>query len=198
MLPCLNGKSYLCLVKELFMRILKERSCLVVIDFQERIFPFIHENEKLLKKVPVLIRGLNALGLPVMVTEQYTKGLGFTVGPIAGELEGIERIEKSSFSCCDEPRFSLQLAASGRENVVICGIESHVCVLQTTVDLIRHGYHAVVVEDCMSSRNPNDKAVALDRMRKEGAVITTCESILFELLRYSGGETFKVISKLVK
>ena len=180
------------------MRILRDRSCLLVIDFQERIFPFIAENEKLLKNVPVLINGLKALHLPVFVTEQYTKGLGVTVSAIADVLGDIPRIEKSSFSCCDEPRFNLELATSGKENVIITGIESHVCVLQTVVDLIRQGYQAVVVEDCISSRKPDDKAVAIERMRQEGAIISTYESVLFELLRYSGGETFKAISKLVR
>jgi len=180
------------------MRILKEHSCLLVIDFQEKLFPFIFQNEQLLKNVPVLIRGLKLLELPVFVTEQYTKGLGTTVPPIAEILGDIPRIEKSSFSCCDEPRFSLELATSGKENVIIAGIESHVCVLQTVVDLARQGYQAVVVEDCISSRNPNDKLIAIERMRKEGAIITTYESILFELLRSSGGETFKAISRLVK
>jgi len=180
------------------MRILKEHSCLLVIDFQEKIFPFIHQNEQLLKNVPILIRGMKILELPVFVTEQYTKGLGPTVQIIAEALGDIPRIEKSTFSCCDEPQFSLELATSGKENVIIAGIESHVCVLQTVVDLNHQGYQAVVVADCISSRNPNDKLVAIERMRKEGAIITTYESILFELLRSSGGETFKAISKLVK
>lgn len=180
------------------MRILKEHSCLLVIDFQEKIFPFIHQNEQLLKKVPILIRGMKILELPVFVTEQYTKGLGFTVQPIAEALGDIKRIEKSTFSCCDEPKFMLELATSGKENVIIAGIESHVCVLQTVVDLISQGYQAIVAEDCISSRNPNDKLIAVERMKKEGAVITTYESILFELLRSSGGETFKAISHLVK
>ena len=180
------------------MRILRDRSCLLVIDFQERIFPFIHENEKLLKNVPILIRGIKELKLPVFVTEQYTKGLGVTVQPIAEAFGPVPRIEKTSFSCCDEHRFNLELATSGKENVIITGIESHVCVLQTVVDLIRQGYQAVVVEDCVSSRKLNDKLISIERMRKEGAIITTYESLLFELLRNSRGETFKAISKLVK
>lgn len=180
------------------MRILKDRSCLLVIDFQDRIFPAIHEHQKLLVNVPLLITGMKALDLPVLVTEQYTKGLGTTVGPIAEALGPTSRIEKFSFSCCDEPKFNLDLATSGRENVIITGIESHVCVLQTAIDLMRQGYHAIVVEDCISSRKPNDKMIALERMKKEGVTLTTYESILFELLRYSGGETFKTISRLVK
>ncbi len=180
------------------MRFLKDRSVLLVIDFQERIFPAIHEHEKLLKNVPVLIRGIREMGLPVIVTEQYVRGLGPTVAPIAGTLEGIERIEKASFSCCDEPAFNMALATSGRENVIVAGIESHVCVLQTVVDLKRQGYHPIVVDDCISSRKPNDKLIALERMRMEGIRLTTYESILFELLRYSGTDTFRAISKLVK
>ncbi len=180
------------------MRIETEKSVLVVIDFQERIFPAIWEHEKLSRNVPLLIQGMQHLGVPVIVTEQYVKGLGPTMPGIAATLGGIGRIEKSSFSCCDESRFMMELASSGRDTVIITGIESHVCVLQTVIDLLHNGYHPVVVEDCISSRKPNDKLMALERMRREGATITTYEAILFELLRYSGGETFKAISKLVK
>jgi nicotinamidase-related amidase len=180
------------------MRILKDRSALLVIDIQERVLPVIWEHEKLVKNVIMLIEGMKVLGIPIFVTEQYVKGLGPTIPEIAASLEGIERIEKSSFSCCDESRFMMDLASSGRENIIIAGIESHVCVMQTVTDLVQSGYHPVVIEDCISSRKPNDKAVALERMRSEGAIITTCEAVLFELLRYSGGETFKAVSKLVK
>lgn len=180
------------------MRILRDKTAALVIDFQERLFPFIHEHERLTRNVPILLDGLKVLNIPVFVTEQYVKGLGPTVQPIAFSIEGIERIEKAAFSCCDEPRFMLELAASGMENVIIMGIESHVCVLQTVIDLISNGYHPVVVEDCISSRNENDKKIAVGRMRQEGAFITTYESILFELLRSSGTEEFKAISRLVK
>ena len=104
------------------MRILKEKTAAVVIDFQERIFPAIHENEKLARNVSILIGGLKALEIPLFVTEQYVKGLGPTIHAIANSIKGIERIEKSSFSCCDEPRFMLELAASGKEFVVVTGI----------------------------------------------------------------------------
>lgn len=180
------------------MRILRDKTAALVIDFQERLFPLIHEHERLTRNVPILIDGLKVLNIPVFVTEQYVKGLGPTIQPIAVSIEGIERIEKASFSCCDEPRFMLELAASGMENIIIMGIESHVCVLQTVIDLISNGYHPVVVEDCISSRKENDKKIALGRMRQEGAWITTYESILFELLRYSGTDEFKAISRLVK
>jgi nicotinamidase-related amidase len=180
------------------MRIPKDKAALLVIDIQERLFPFIYENEKLVKNVPILIEGMKVLGVPVFVTEQYVKGLGTTVPSIAATLAELPRTEKMAFSCCDEPRFMEALALSGKEYIVITGIESHVCVLQTVIDLIHNGYHPVVVEDCISSRRLNDKIIAVERMRREGAIITTYESLLFELLRYSGTDPFRAISKLVK
>jgi len=180
------------------MRILKDNTAGLIIDIQERLYPFIFENEKLTKNVSKLIEGLKIIGVPIFVTEQYVKGLGSTIEPVSILLGSIPRIEKMSFSCCDEPRVMEGLALSGKDNIIIAGIESHVCVLQTVIDFIHNGYHPVVVEDCVSSRNENDKRIAIDRMRQEGAIITTCESVLFELLRYSGTEQFKGISRLVK
>ena len=180
------------------MRILKEKTLLLVIDVQERIFPAIAEPDMLRRTIPLLIEGMKLLEIPVIVTEQYVTGLGPTIQEIATRITEVERIEKSSFSCCDEPRFMLDLASSGKDYVIIAGIESHVCVLQTAIDLQQNGYHPVVVEDCISSRNLNDKRIALERMNSEGVIVTTFEAILFELLRYSGGETFRAISKIVK
>lgn len=180
------------------MRILKERCAAIIIDVQERLFPLIAENEKLTKNLGTLIQGLKALGVQIFVTEQYVKGLGPTIEPVASHLQLQKRIEKMSFSCCDEPRLMEGLAVSGKEYIIVAGIESHVCVLQTVIDLKRNGYYPVVVEDCVSSRNLNDKKIAVERMRQEGALITTYESLLFELLRYSGSEQFRTISKLVK
>lgn len=180
------------------MRILAENSIGLIIDMQERLYPHIHEHEQLTRNTSILIEGLKALGIKLMVTEQYTKGLGFTIPPLKEHLSDIKFIEKQAFSCCDEPNFFEELAVEAPQHVIIAGIETHVCVLQTTIDLIENGYKPVLVQDCVGSRNPNDKAMAIERMRKEGAIITTYESILFELLRYSGTEVFKKISKLVK
>lgn len=180
------------------MRITKEKTSALIIDFQERLFPAIFEHEKLLKNVPILIEGLKTLGIPIYVTEQYVKGLGPTVAPIAATLEGIERVEKSSFSCCDEPRTMMNLTAEGNEFIIVAGIESHVCVLQTVIDLRQNGFYPVVVTDCISSRKESDKIMALERMRSVGAILTTYEAVLFELLRFSGTDTFRTISKLIK
>ena len=180
------------------MRILADNSVGLIIDIQQRLYPFIDGNEQLTKNTSILIEGLKAVGLKILVTEQYTKGLGFTIEPLKNLLSEISVVEKMAFSCCDEPAFYEKLSLVGIRNVIIAGIESHVCVLQTAIDLLSSGYIPVIVEDCVGSRNPNDKKVAIERMRKEGAIITTYESVLFELLRYSGTDAFKRISKLVK
>ena len=180
------------------MRILQEDTAGVVIDIQERLLPHIHDHQRVLENCLRLIEGLQILSVPLIVTQQYTRGLGATHRSVAGKFDSFSHIEKTAFSCCDEPAFIGEVARTGRKNIIICGIESHVCVLQTCLDLIDGGYNPVVVEDCVSSRNPGDKVVAIERMRQEGARITTYESILFELTRVSGTETFKKISQLVK
>ncbi len=180
------------------MRITKNNSIGVVIDMQSRLYPYIHEHEQLTKNSAILIEGLKEIGIPLVVTQQYTKGLGETIDPLREVLGAYEHIEKMAFSCCDEPAFNEELAVIAKKFVIITGIETHVCVMQTVVDLIASGYAPVVVEDCVSSRRLNDKHMAIARMRQEGAVITTYESMLFELLRHSGTDEFRAISKLVK
>jgi nicotinamidase-related amidase len=180
------------------MRILKEHTLGLVIDIQERLLPHIAENEELLEKTGVLLEGLKILDVPIVITEQYRKGLGPTLATIQDRIQDFKAHEKMTFSCCDDNDFSEELEKQGRKNIIICGIESHVCILQTTVDLLEKGYQPVVIADCISSRKLSDKSIALDRMKQEGAIISSCESILFELARVSGTDTFKAISKLVK
>jgi len=180
------------------MRIPRDNTTSLIIDIQERLFPHIHENEKVSTNTGTLIRGLQALSVPIYVTQQYSKGLGPTISSIERLFEPFSHIEKTAFSCCDEPEVIKIIEVGGQKFVILAGIESHVCILQTTIDLLERNYVPVVIGDCISSRNPDDKKAAVHRMRKEGAIISTYESILFELCRYSGTEEFKAISKLVK
>lgn len=180
------------------MRIERKLSAALVIDIQEKLFPHMHKHEELLRRTSILLEGLKVLQIPTLLTEQYPKGLGYTVEPISTLLEKPEAYEKMAFSCCVEPEFMKHLFALERSTVIVCGIEAHVCVLQTVLDLIEHGMVPVLVEDCISSRNPEDKRVAVERMRSEGALISTSESVLFEMTKVAGTEEFKAISRLVK
>ena len=180
------------------MRILKESSLALVIDIQERLYPHMDQAELLLKNTGILLSGLKALDIPVILTEQYPKGLGSTLEEIKLKLPNIDPLEKISFSCCDDSSYMEALRASGKSQIIICGIETHVCVMQTVIDLLEKDFIPVVIADCVSSRSPSDKHIALERMSHEGAIISTYESILFELARVAGTDTFKTISKLVK
>jgi nicotinamidase-related amidase len=180
------------------MRILKEEAAAVVIDIQERLLPHIDGGAIILDNCLKLIAGLKLLSVPVIVTQQYSRGLGPTVQEIIQMFPEFRHIEKISFSCCEEPAFDKEIELLAKENIILCGIESHVCVLQTCLDLLASGKRPVVVEDCVSSRKANDKLIAIGRMRQEGAIITTVESLLFELTRVAGNDVFKSISGIVK
>jgi nicotinamidase-related amidase len=180
------------------MRILKEQTAGLIIDIQEKLIPHIYKYESVIAHTAILIQGLKILDIPVIVTQQYTKGLGVTIPSISDTIGNYAPVEKISFSCCDEPAFMKRLSQLGGKNIIIAGIEAHVCVLQTVLDLLDNDYVPVVVENCISSRKNRDKKIAVERMRKEGAIITTYESVLFELTRFAGTDVFKQISRLVK
>ncbi|MCK9411020.1 MAG: isochorismatase family protein [Prolixibacteraceae bacterium] len=180
------------------MRIIRENCIGLVIDIQEKLFPVIAEKEALAVKCRMLIEGMQVLNVPMVVTQQYTKGLGPTISEISSLFDPFYFIEKVSFSCFEEPTYLNALEQSGKRNVLICGIESHVCVLQTAIDLMENGYHPIVISDCISSRNLNEKEIALRRFALEGIRVSTVESILFELTRHSTAAEFRAISKLVK
>jgi nicotinamidase-related amidase len=180
------------------MRIKKNDTAAVIIDVQEKLFPLIYEHDIMAKNMSILIQGLKLLGVPLLVTQQYTKGLGGTVPQVSDVIGKFNHIEKMAFSCCGDEGFMSEFKKLNKKNVILAGIEAHVCVLQTTLDLLEAGYQPVVIEDCVSSRFLNNKTVAIERMRQMGALISTYESILFELTEESGTELFKGIVKLVK
>jgi nicotinamidase-related amidase len=191
----LDGNQEILLI---IMRINREQACGLIIDIQERLFPHIYKHDSIADNTAILIRGLKILELPLILTQQYTVGLGETISVIRDSLEGLAPIEKNCFSCCDEPKFKDSLKLIDKKLVIIAGIEAHVCILQTVLDLLADGYIPVIVENCISSRKNRDKKIAVERMRQEGAIITTYESILFELTRFAGTPQFKEISRLVK
>ena len=176
------------------MRIERDNTVALVIDYQEKLVPVMDEKERLIQNSSILLAGLKYLGVPMIVTQQYTKGLGITVQEIRDAMESDEYIDKISFTAFD----SVKEQIMDKKFVIVCGIEAHICVLQTVIDLVEAGFVPVVVEDCLSSRKPNDKEVAIRRMLQEGAIVTTYESLLFELLKIAGTEESKRIQRLIK
>lgn len=175
-----------------------ENTVLVAIDFQERLFPVVHEKENLLRNVLKLIEGAKVLEVPIVLTEQYPKGLGPTLPEIKELIPDIRPIEKVCFNCCDEEAFCKTLESLGRKQVLVAGIEAHICVYQTAAALSRAGYEVQVVGDCVSSREPGNKMVSLFKMGSAGISPTTMEMALFELLEVASGDKFKQISNIVR
>jgi len=180
------------------MRIPKEDCLAVTIDVQEKLLPHMVGNESLLFNTELLIQGLHILDVPQVLTEQYPKGLGASVYGIGVLFEGKQTIEKSAFSCCDDTTFEAMVKASDKRFVLLSGIETHVCVVQTALDLLSWGKVPVVVANCTSSRKLEDKEFALRRMEQAGVILTTYESILLELCRDSKSPAFKAILDLIK
>jgi nicotinamidase-related amidase len=180
------------------MRIERQNCVGLVIDIQDKLFPAMSHKEDFLANAEKLILGLQELDVPLIITQQYTKGLGDTLVEISTLISDFKPIEKISFSCYDEPGFVDKLESIDKKTVLICGIESHVCVLQTAVDLKAAGYLPVIVYDCTTSRAKGSWKLALERFRFEGIMVTSMESVLFELTRAANDKSFKTISKLVK
>jgi len=175
-----------------------DSTVLVLIDFQERLFPVMHDKERLLRNVLKLIRGAKVLEIPIVLTEQYPKGLGPTLPEIKELLPDVKPIEKVCFDCCEEGAFCESLEFLKRKQVLVAGIEAHICVYQTAMALSRAGYEVQVVGDCISSRESENKLVSLLKMGAAGVSPTTMEMALFELLKVARGDKFKQISNIVK
>jgi len=175
-----------------------ENTLLLVIDFQERLMPSIHDHEELARKSAVFIEGCRVLGLPVITTQQYTKGLGDTIPAIKEALAEFSAVEKISFSCCGNTEFKEKLSGAGKKHVLVTGIEAHICVQQTVLDLLDGGYSVYLIADCIGSRSEFDFLYAVRRMENAGAIVTTMESALFEMLVSADHPKRKEISNLVK
>lgn len=177
----------------------KDDSVLIIIDIQERLAAVMKERERVIANTLHLIETARLLKTPVIVTEQYPKGLGPTVKEISEGLKDFYRpIEKITFSCCREDAFVNSLKGTGRRKVILCGMETHVCVLQTCIDLLSKGYNVHVVKDAVCSRTKDNFMVGIDFVRSAGAVITCTETVLFQLLERAGTEEFKAISRRIK
>ena len=175
-----------------------ENTALVIVDVQDKLARVMSDRDELFLNFQKLIKGMQALGVPIIVAEQYPQGLGRTVPELAQLLPDVQPIAKLSFSCCGEEHFLREIKVLDRRQVLVAGIESHVCVYQTVVDLLGLGYEVQVVSDSVSSRTVENKKIGLEKMRSAGANITSTEMALFELLKVARGEVFKEISRIVR
>ncbi len=176
----------------------KDDSLLLIVDIQERLASVMKYREQVAKNVNLLVELAKMLDIPVVVSEQYPKGLGHTVAEIKETLPVYAPVEKISFDCCGEQGFVSGIKKHGRKKIIVTGMESHICVLQTVLGLLGSGYIPHVVSDAVCSRTKENWKTGIEMMRDAGAVITCTEAALFQLLKEAGTEEFKAISKLIK
>jgi nicotinamidase-related amidase len=175
------------------------RTALAVIDVQEAFRQHIADFAEVAARCALVAHAARLLDVPVVVTEQYSKGLGRTAAEVAAVMpEGFEPVEKTAFSSCGAQEFVARLEAAGARQVLLCGIEAHVCVNQTAHDLLARGYQVHLLNDCISSRTAENRQTGLDKMLRSGALPSSTELALFELLRDARHEQFKAIQKLIK
>ena len=171
---------------------------LVVIDVQGKLAQLMYDKDVLFKNIQILIKAAKILNIPVLWCQQCPKALGPTLPEISGLLADIRPINKTAFSCCGDEQFNIRLKELSRKQVLLCGIETHVCIYQTAVDLLGKGFSVDVIADAVSSRTKENKKVALKRMSAEGAKISSVEMVLFELLKTAEHPSFKEIARLIK
>lgn len=182
-------------------QIYRDEAMLVAIDFQQRLLPAMEKADKLQETMVKLAKGLAVLGIPHIVTQQYTKGLGQTVAEIATAIGPFTPIDKMTFSACGDEAFLTalrKLTEEGRKTVILTGIETHICVEQTALDLLKMGYTVALVSDCVASRDKKNTKISIKRLRDAGAVIVSYESVLYALLGSAKAPEFKAISAIVK
>jgi nicotinamidase-related amidase len=172
--------------------------CLVVVDVQGKLAQLMYDNQTLFKNIEILIKAAKVLSIPVIWCQQVPEALGPTIPQIAELLSGDQPINKSSFSCCGDEQFIDRLNTLNCSNILLCGIETHVCIYQTALGLMAKSKYVTVVADAVSSRTPENKQLALNRMKSKGVDISSVEMTLFELLKTAKHPQFRDIAKLVK
>jgi len=176
----------------------KSEAVLVIVDIQNRLAAVMSDRQKVIDNCLHLIEVSKLLNIPILLNEQYPKGLGPTVSEIREALLPYHPLEKVTFSCCRGGSFLSSLSSTGRKKVILAGMETHVCVLQTCLDLLRGGYAVHAVQDAICSRTVETFRAGIEFMRDAGAVITCTETVLFQLLEKAGTDEFKMISKRIK
>ncbi len=173
-------------------------SVLLVVDVQEKLFPLIKKKKKLIKNINILLKIFSQLKLPIFISEQYPSGLGKTIQEIEINTKKIIKNEKTTFSCWKHLNFKQNLKRISKKQIIVCGLETHICVLQTCMDLFDNSFEVFVTEDAVNSRNNESHLLGIDRMRSKGINIVNSEMVLFELLEDSKHKKFKELSMLIR
>ena len=181
------------------IKLSRESAALAVIDMQEAFRSVISDFGEVASRISKAVEGARLLEVPVIVTEQYPKGLKHTAEEIVARMPAeLKPIEKSCFSSCGAEDFLSQLISRNIKQVLVCGIEAHICVNQTVHDLLARGFQVHLLIDCITARNPNNREIGLEKMQRSGAIPSSVEMVLFELLRDAEHEQFRVIQGLIK
>ncbi|QTX31376.1 isochorismatase family protein [Aminithiophilus ramosus] len=171
-----------------------EKAILLVVDVQEKLIPLVADSETVENRIAILARAAEMLHLPVKMTEQYPRGLGSTTEPVASSLSREwRRFEKTHFSCYAEEGFAEYLSEPGRDQIIVCGVEAHICVLATVMELLERDYRVIVAADAVSSRQEEHRNLALDAMSRAGALVVPMETVVYQMLKRSGTVPFKAL-----
>jgi nicotinamidase-related amidase len=176
----------------------KDNTLLVIIDIQDRLAAAMKVRDEVIKNCQNMVELSNMFNIPIVVTEQYPKGLGQTVAEIKNALQAYQPIEKLTFNCCDEPAFLSEIKKFNKKNIILTGMETHICVLQTCIGLLNVGFNVHIVRDAVSSRAKDNWKTGIEFMRDAGAVITCTETVLFQILKVAATKEFKAISMKIK
>ena len=175
-----------------------DNTLLVLIDIQGKLATLMHDKDNLYKNLEIIVKSMNFLKIPIVWMEQVPEKLGPTIRQVADILPDLEPIPKYTFSCCGNYQFLEKLGSIKRKQILLTGIETHICVFQTAVDLLADGYNVQVISECVSSRTKSNKALGLERINQAGGLTTSVEMILFELMKSTKADGFREITKIIK
>lgn len=175
----------------------KNKTAFVLVDLQEKFVPVINNVDEVISNSIILLKSAKVLKIPLIVTEQYPKGLGHTINRIPTAKDN-KIIEKKSFSCFGSDKFIRELERMNIDTIILFGVEAHVCILNTALDALKRNFNVHVIADAISSRKEKNKLIAIERMRQSGVFIDSTETVLFQAMKEAGTEEFKQISKFIK
>lgn len=176
----------------------KENSVILLVDYQERFIDVLHENKETVKNIKLLLNGANIYAVPIVISEQVPEKLGKTIPELMSIASSAYYFSKSTMSCCGQNEFVNYLKQKNVSRIAVCGIEAHVCVLQTSLDLMNNGFQVHLVADAITTRIPHNKEIAIEKIKQAGGIITSVEGVLFEIAYEADNNDFKKLQQLFK